>query len=201
MKYEDVQDILTLLKTGYPQSFSSYTAKSGQLLLDIWYEGLKMYPSSLVLKAVKTIMLNDSRDFAPNIGQIRRKVADLVTDNAEVASEEAWIQVKKILPKMLNLDGYNREDAIHDQVLYDTLPSEVKSVYTLREIYTLCNNDPHDNDVYEKNKFRTAYQSIRAQNIDRALMDGKLLTVAKKERLEALGISPETLAIEMKDVK
>lgn len=201
MKRDNVKQILTLLKTGYPQSFTAYNAQSGELLLDIWYEGLKDLPSSLVLKAVKSIMLDDSREFAPNIGQVRRRIADMVTELPEVETENAWLEVKKILPKLLCLEGYSKEDAEHDKALYDKLSDETKRIYSLRELYTLCNQDPNDNDVYEKNKFRTAYRSIRQQTIDHAISTGNLLAVANRERLKELGLSADVLEIEMKEGK
>lgn len=166
MEREEVRQLLTLLKTNYPQSFNMHTKESGTLLLDIWEEGLKDLPANIVLKAVKTMMLNDNREFAPNIGQVRSAIFDLYGKKSEEEALEAWQEVKSFMRGM-NWDS-------SDQERYKKLPENIRHVYSFYEINEMAQRKASDNDTYEKPRFMKMFKDMAEARNQKLLAAGKL---------------------------
>lgn len=164
MKYEDVRDLLTALKTNYPQSFIYYDESSGQMLLDIWYQGLKDFPKPVVTKAVADIMLNDPREYAPNVAQVRKKILQMHTNDSDAEALEAWQTVKKWLRNM-NHDASDGER-------YMQLPETIRFIYKLPDLRIMGEiNRPEYNDNYEKPRFLKLYKQLK-ETEELRIMDG-----------------------------
>lgn len=115
MEKEQVQAILSALKANYPNHFLNWTAKQSKDYLALWYDAFKDDPYELVASAVKSIMYTDTRDFAPNIGQVRAKMIELSNVNS-IDAQEAWTLLKGAM-------RHSTEDAIRG---YRSLPEEVQ---------------------------------------------------------------------------
>lgn len=114
MTAEDTAKIMTLLQAEYPGSFSKLDERQMGLKLELWIREFEQDDFSLVYAAVRLLM-KENREFAPNIGQIRDKMALLLAPD-ELDETQAWALVFKACsgsPK-----GY--------QYLFDNLPSEVQ---------------------------------------------------------------------------
>lgn len=100
MTYEEVRGILKILKVNYPQSFRGWDREQGEDFLNLWAEAFKDDPSQLVAAAVKSIIYSDSREFAPNIGQVKEVMYKL-THKDELTEQEAFELIRKAASKSL----------------------------------------------------------------------------------------------------
>lgn len=165
MNRDETRNVLTFLKTNYPQSFRLYTEESSQLLLDIWAEGLKEFPAALVQKAVMGIVMNDSREFAPNIGQVRLAcLGELAPDQGQAALD-AWQAVKKFI-RNIGHDAQDFED-------YARLPEPIRAIYSVSDLRSMAMNKSEDNDTYEKPRFIKAYTETKKAELIKEIEGGK----------------------------
>ncbi|MCI9292968.1 MAG: hypothetical protein HFF02_06705 [Erysipelotrichaceae bacterium] len=116
MTYEETRSILTVLKINYPQSFKGWTAEQGEAFLNLWSEAFKDDPVQMVVMAVKAIICSDTREFAPNIGQVKDRMVKL-SNSMTLDADQAWAMVYKALSNSI----YNSEKE------FDKLPSEVRA--------------------------------------------------------------------------
>lgn len=191
MEREEVRQILSDLRTAYPQSFINHTKKSATLLMDLWYQIFKNTPASLVTMAVYDIIAHDSRDFAPNPGQVNNRIKDLITDTPESAAETAWKQLKGAIRSVYKFEGYNTSDAEHNRKVYEELPDLLRLMYTLSDIYRLVDMPSKDLEAYEKPRFLKAYNAMRDTAVKTAMSTGNFSAIASKQKMLALGFEPE----------
>lgn len=179
MKYEEVRNILTLLRANYPQSFAYYNEESGKMLLDIWYEGLKGLDGATVKKAVSDIIMNDSGAFAPTIGQVRKKILSQNTNGSEEEAVAAWQLVKKWMRNM----NHDYSDAER----YRELPETIRFIYSLADLRVMGEqNSVSYNDNYERPRFLKAYKQLKETTELRIMDSGKLpqLVMEQQELLK-----------------
>lgn len=116
MTAEDTAEIMTLLQAEYPGSFSKLDERQMGLKLELWIREFEADEFNLVYAAVRLLM-KENREFAPNIGQIRDKMALLLTPD-ELDETQAWALVAKACTN--GLYGAQKE--------FDKLPPEVQRV-------------------------------------------------------------------------
>lgn len=116
MTREETSKILTVLKVNYPQSFKGWTSEQGEAFLSLWSEAFKEDKADIVTMAVKSIIYGDTREFAPNIGQVKDKIMQ-ITNPITIDADQAWAMVFKALS-----DSY-----YHAQREFDKLPPEVQA--------------------------------------------------------------------------
>lgn len=179
MKYEEVRNILTLLRANYPQSFAYYNEESGKMLLDIWYEGLKGLDGETVRKAVTDMIMNDAGAFAPTIGQVRKKILSQNTNGSDEEALAAWQMVKKWMRNM-NHDYTDAET-------YNQLPETIRFIYSLADLRVMGEqNSVSYNDNYERPRFLKAYKQLKETTELRIMDSGKLpqLVMEQQELLK-----------------
>lgn len=93
MEFNQVKELLTVIRLNYPQSFRDYKKAQSEAYLAMMYEAFKDDPADLVISAVKAIIYGDTREFAPNIGQIKNKMFEM--SNTGMSEQEAWSMVRK----------------------------------------------------------------------------------------------------------
>lgn len=118
MKREEVQQVLTILRINYPQSFSKFTYDESEMFLSLWAEAFKDDDTELVVAAVKAIVYSDTRNFSPNIAQVKEKMFELMTAKDTVTEQEAW----SIVYKAICNSGYDSE------IEFKKLPKDIQSV-------------------------------------------------------------------------
>ena len=74
MTKEETQKILKILKVNYPNSFTRLSDDETYMYLELWSDAFKDIPCDMVAKAVKEIIDSDTREFAPNIGQVKNQI-------------------------------------------------------------------------------------------------------------------------------
>lgn len=71
MTYEETRQILSILKTAYPQSFLHWSKDQGEAFLNLWTKGLQDDDALDVMVAVWHYIYETDREFAPTVGMIR----------------------------------------------------------------------------------------------------------------------------------
>lgn len=179
MKYEEVRNLLTLLRTNYPQSFAYYNEESGKMLLDIWYQGLKGLNAATVNRAVTNIIMNDSGSFAPTIGQVRKKILEEHTNGSEEEALAAWKRVKDWL-RLMNHD-------FSDADRYKALPETIRMIYSLADLRTMGEvNTTSYNDMYERPRFLKAYKQLKETQEIRIMDNGQLAELVASTSLKEI---------------
>ena len=150
MTKDETMQAIKILKIAYPNSYKDYTSDEAAILADLWYDALKEYPSDLVMAAVKSIIYGDTREFAPNIGQVRAKVSELSQLETETA-DEAWLHVKKALRN--GIYGYTEE--------FEKLPALCKIVVgEARQIHEWAKQESSVVDSVIASNFKRSYREL-----------------------------------------
>ena len=167
MEMNEVKEILTVLKTSYPQSFTSYNSETGSMLLSLWYEGLKDYPTPLVTKAVQSFVFDDTREFAPNIGQVRRRILEI--SNPELGQAEYAFEQLRIACQQL----YSETDVEDAKRVHATLPPMVQRMVSPSELITMAfHTTSQELMQYNKPRFIKDYNSMVEANIKTLQLTG-----------------------------
>lgn len=74
MTVQETRDILTVLKTNYPNSFKNMSKEQSYSYLDLWSTAFANDNKQDVINAVKEIIYTDTREFAPNIAQVKARM-------------------------------------------------------------------------------------------------------------------------------
>ena len=74
MTVQETRDILTVLKTNYPNSFKNMSKEQSYSYLDLWATAFANDNKQDVINAVKEIIYTDPREFAPNIAQVKARM-------------------------------------------------------------------------------------------------------------------------------
>ena len=150
MTTREVAEIITLLQVEYPQSFTKMDSRQMQAKITLWADEFQNDDREAVYAAVRTIISGSGREFAPNIGQIREKMAQ--NGDGDVLSEsEAWALVSKACASWSNSPN----------AVFEALPPTVRravgSAGQLREWSMVDNSEFHT--VIASN-FKRAYRVI-----------------------------------------
>lgn len=81
MTEQETQQILKVLKTNYPNSFRNMSSEESYNYLSLWHEAFKNDDVRQVIEAVKEIIYTDTREFAPNIAQVKSKMTKFNMNN------------------------------------------------------------------------------------------------------------------------
>lgn len=74
MTVQETRDILTVLKTNYPNSFRNMSKEESYDYLDLWATAFANDKKQDVINAVREIIYTDTREFAPNIAQVKARL-------------------------------------------------------------------------------------------------------------------------------
>lgn len=133
MTFEETREILRILKLNYMASFSKMTREDSMDFLNLWSEAFKGDDVRLVIQAVKSIIYSDTREFAPNIGQVKAKMFEL-SGVKQLDVGDAW---QKVMRNISCNPQYAREN-------YEKLPANIQkalgSYGVLKEIGYMDNN-------------------------------------------------------------
>lgn len=111
----NIRQILTLLQSEYPQSFSSMDARTMALKVELWEREFSDDNPNWVYAAIRTYMRTPER-FAPSIGQVR-EIMNSLTAGEELPEQTAWALVSAACRN--GLYGYKQE--------FEKLPPEVQA--------------------------------------------------------------------------
>lgn len=189
MHFNEVKDILTILRINYPQSFYRFSKEDGEAFLNLWAEAFKDDPAELVAGAVKSIIYSDVREFAPNIAQVKNKMAELLNAGNEVSEQEAWNLVYKAIC-----------NSIHDsEKEFNKLPQTIQRVVgspaMLKEWATT--NSDEVNTVIASNFMRSYRVRIKAEK-DEMLLPNEVRTMLQARNKVAIDNTVDKLVLSLK---
>lgn len=93
MNRTETAKILALLQSEYPNSFAKLTQEQMNLKLELWASEFSGDAFEAVYTALRMYMETDEQ-FAPNIGQIRKRL-QMQRQQNELSEGEAWAMVSK----------------------------------------------------------------------------------------------------------
>lgn len=149
MTEQETQQILKVLKTNYPNSFRNMSSEESYNYLSLWHEAFKNDDVIAVIKAIKEIIYTDTREFAPNIAQVKFKMTKFNTGNLLESKQSLMRKYDKdfddqynyqedemiclMLMKMKDAQGVTLEECKQDfkKVTgeeYDTYMEKIKSI-------------------------------------------------------------------------
>lgn len=100
MNKTEAAQLLTLIKTNYPNYNKDISPQETELLLNFWVDLFDGYDSSLVGAGLKSFMAKDTKGFAPVPGQIMaeiRNIAGQAAGREYLGAEQAWDRVVKAM--------------------------------------------------------------------------------------------------------
>ena len=167
MEKEQVRKLLTVLRINYPQSFKDYDRETSAMLLELWYGAFKNDDSDLVTKAVQSIVYNDAREFAPNIGQVKNKMLEIAMPTSPDEADNAWDEVRKVLKALPSDNPRDCEEYIKK------LPENISRIYSADELVDMAfRRTTAELIQYEKPRFLKVYKEIQEHHRDKILIEG-----------------------------
>ena len=193
-KKETIQ-VLQLLKINYPQSFKDYGPEQTKAFAELWSSAFSRTPVELVIKAVQSIIYSDPREFAPNIGQVNYKIAEMISPNSDKQACECWDEIMQAITRY----GCDDLTELHIQ----KINPGILEVMTLSEIKHLGRMN-YGSLEFEKTNFMKSFKKDKQRHEAQMIATGRILELSDESTLNALGFktNPETLMIEtMKEGK
>ena len=116
MTKKGVSQMITMLRTMFPQSYAKQSENDTAALLYLWNDLMIDYDDQTVFLALKSWLSTSTSGFPPTPGMIRAEIHKL-TDKEELTEQEAWNLVKKAIRNC---------DMIDPSGEYDKLPDDIK---------------------------------------------------------------------------
>lgn len=185
MTKEETQKILKILKVNYPNSFTRLSDDETYMYLELWSDAFKDIPCDLVAKAVKEIIDADTREFAPNIGQVKNQIFKRF-EQSRADAGEVW---EKVLHSCAC--DYDRAKRNFDRLPYN-VQRAVGSPSWLQELgYTNV-----DSQTYMRKEFERKYQLVLAKEKE-AVLSGHI----SFDEIQTNNTQPRHIDTGMKSVK
>lgn len=152
MTKEETKQILTVLRINYPHSFKSMSNDDAFAYLDMWSEAFKDDDVRVVVAAVKSIICTDTREFAPNIAQVKAQMQKLVCGNA-LTEQEAWECIRKACSNSL----YNSKKE------HDKLPPILQNMVSADQLKQWAQLNADEFNTVIQSNFMRSYKVRAAQ--------------------------------------
>lgn len=126
MNYDETLRIMAVLRAAYPRYYSGQSRTDVEAAVNLWMAIFEDTPYNVVAAAVQAFIADDDKGFPPAVGQINRRVREIV-EPERMTEQEAWTLVKRACEN----SGYEWQKE------YDKLPEDVRrcvgDALTLRE--------------------------------------------------------------------
>lgn len=181
MTEQETRLILNILKANYPQSFRLNQSEA-QALFNLWKMQFVKVPYKIVEDAVNSIISNDDREFAPNVGQVKSKILNNLAPDTDQRAIHAWEEFRKFISFTSSWSSAEEELPV-----YNKLDSITRRLYTYREAKSLAQLDKNTLE-YRRSEFIRLYKNITIKENEKMMNEGKLVELAGgSDRFLALG--------------
>ena len=181
MTEQETRLILNILKANYPQSFRLNQSEA-QALFNLWKMQFVKVPYKIVEDAVNSIISNDNREFAPNVGQVKSKILNNLAPDTDQKAIHAWEEFRKFISFTSSWSSAEEELPV-----YNKLDSITRRLYTYREAKSLAQLDKNTLE-YRRSEFIRLYKNITIKENEKMMNEGKLVELAGgSDRFLALG--------------
>ena len=184
----NVIEIIELIRVNYDSAYSGLSADEAKLLIDFWYESLKIYPREMVNAGVKNAI--NCCEYAPRLANIINEIKKLQQATA-CTNEQLWAELEGVLDKVYRISRYlpySQYSQWTDEELnkiYDGLSDELKlfvvNVSTLVDIAEMTD----DNLSFERARFFKQMPALRQHYYD-ALDSKEFLLIANNEQFKKI---------------
>lgn len=96
MNRQESYQILALLQANYPDAFRGMSDEAAKMKINLWAEMFADEPFEIVSAAAKAFMATDTKGFAPAVGQIKERIANMRQSDV-MTGQDAWNIVTKAL--------------------------------------------------------------------------------------------------------
>lgn len=155
MTREETRDCLKLIQANY----ENFHPADMTLTLNLWAESFASDPVEKVTAAIWSIIQTSTSNFAPNIGQIRKMMADRNPSNIPNESQ-AW----ELVYEALSNSNYHANEE------FNKLPADIRRAVggaeTLREWAAM----PFDSITVAESQFKRTYRAIAEKSRQFAIM-------------------------------
>lgn len=184
MNYDETRNILNILRVNYPQSFRGWDEEQQRAYFTILYDAFKNTPAAVVTAAVKSIIYEDDRDFAPNIGQINRKIRTKNGESLVTEPEKRWDEVVTFYKKYW-LDEFRKH--------YSELPELTRRLISIDDLKNLASGTV--NKDFVKNQFVKAYKELKLQQDMEKVASGNIEALQDSEANKQLASGTDMPAV------
>ena len=186
MNREETRLILNTLKVNYPGSFRQMTRDEMQAMLNLWSQQFEKLPYQAVERAVGSIISTDTREFAPNVGQIKSRIMDNIALDVEQKAIHAWEDLHTFIR---STSSWSTKD--EEMPMYEKLDTITKRIYSYREAKSLALFSS-DTLEYRRSAFIRLYEKLAEKRNEELLMNEDLVELADgKERFLSLGYTSD----------
>ena len=191
MTLDETSEILNVIFLNYQNSFKGWQKGRSEAYKQMWFHALENIPSQIVSMAVKDIVFNSNKEFAPNIGQVKTRIIELLTDSPELAADREWRNLRKFIRQMCRY----KDDDMNE---YMKLSVSTRRIYPYSECLELSRATT-EQISYRENQFKRVFSQVNIQNNVMLLDSGKLIELAGEPRLMQLGVLDQVKNIEAKN--
>ena len=182
MTRDDAKKILQMFKISYPNSFTNMNIDEAKMFVNLWTESFLNIPTRIVFDAVKQIIHNDTREFAPNVAQVRFQIVSNLAPDTDQKAIHAWEEFRKFISFTSSWSSAEEELPV-----YNKLDSITRRLYTYREAKSLAQLDKNTLE-YRRSEFIRLYKNITIKENEKMMNEGKLVELAGgSDRFLALG--------------
>ena len=147
MTVEETGIIMDILKAAYPRFYGGPDAPDERSALRLWAEMFADDDAALVAAAVKCFIAEDTRSFAPGVGQIKNTMLRLV-ERPGLDEDQAW----ELLRKAASRSGYGAQEE------YDRLPEDLQRMCSPGQLYEWSQMDSDVFNSVVASHFRKTYR-------------------------------------------
>lgn len=177
MNYEDVRKVLTVLRINYPNSFKNLDKEDRKAYLDLWATAFKDDDGVQVLTAVKSIIYTDTREFAPNIGQVKNKMYELA-HQGEMTEQEAWNIIAKAI----------RRSAYHSVEEFEKLPPMLQRlVGSSQQLFNWSQSTESELETVIASNFMRSYRNRSKIEKDIAMLPNDIKELIGTTNIKMIG--------------
>lgn len=185
MTEQETRLILNVLKANYPQSFR-IGKEEAVAMLELWKMQFKEIPYEFVRDAVNRIISNDNREFAPNVGQVKKRILDNLAPDTDTMAIHAWEEFRRFISNTSTWAPMEEE-----LPLYNKLDAITRRLYTYREAKGLAQLDKNTLE-YRRSEFVKLYKDLTNKKNEKLMQEGNLVELAGgTDRFLSLGYTSE----------
>ena len=185
MTKEETQKVLKLLKVNYPNSFTRLSNDETFMYLELWADAFKEIPANIVIQAVREIIDSDTREFAPNIGQVKNQIFKKFEHN-RVDVGEAW----ELVLRSAKCDYQKAKEC------FDNMPANIQRAVGSPSFLVELGYSDRDSTGFARKEFERKYQMVLNREKEMVL-SGEI----PYAQIETNNTQPQQIESGMKSVK
>lgn len=177
-----------MFKISYPNSYVNMDRDLISAFINLWTDAFKNVPARIVFDAVKEIIYTETRQFAPNIGEVNEKILNMLAPETDEKAMQQWEKCRQFMRSSCG----EREI---DMPMYAKLDSVTHRIYSYRTLRDMAVHLSSDTIEWRRNEFMRLYKQYANKRNQELMRNGDLIELAGGyERAQTIGLDTEVLA-------